>query len=123
LRCPRLPLYLGRKSCPLALPLKPQVIEAEWFEQALAEYDDQRVTAEQTLLSALPQMSSLHEMASVRAGRGGYRKQDLYWEDEIATALSPLHSNPRYDRPMHRARRQFGSRTEHYVRLDLPEGA
>ena len=54
LRRPRLPLYLGRKSCPLALPLGPQVIEAAWFEQAIAQFDAQRTEAEQGFLAALP---------------------------------------------------------------------
>jgi CRISPR system Cascade subunit CasD len=123
LRRPRLSLYLGRKSCPPALPLAPQVIEAEWFEQAIAQYDAQRTEAEQGFLVALPTSPSPRGRG-VRATahpvtREGAGRQDLYWEDDIATALHPLHSTPRHDRPVHRARRQFGPRTEHYA----PSGA
>lgn len=35
LQTPRFNLYLGRKSCPLALPLEPQVKSAENFKEAL----------------------------------------------------------------------------------------
>lgn len=35
---PALPLYLGRKSCPLALPTDPTVVVAENFAEAFAEY-------------------------------------------------------------------------------------
>jgi CRISPR system Cascade subunit CasD len=123
LRRPRLSLYLGRKSCPPALPLAPQVIEAEWFEQAIAQYDAQRTEAEQGFLVALPTSPSPRGRG-VRATahpvtREGAGRQDLFWEDDIATALHPLHSTPRHDRPVHRARRQFGPRTEHYA----PSGA
>ncbi|MBP6582820.1 MAG: type I-E CRISPR-associated protein Cas5/CasD [Chromatiaceae bacterium] len=123
LRRPRLSLYLGRKSCPPALPLAPQVIEAEWFEQAMAQYDAQRTEAEQGFLAALP-TSPYPRGRKVRATahpvtREGAGRQDLYWEDAVATALRPLHSTPRHDRPVHRARRQFGPRTEHYA----PSGA
>ena len=35
---PRFTLYLGRKSCPLALPVKPSVIRASSAEEAIATY-------------------------------------------------------------------------------------
>ena len=39
LRTPHFPLYLGRKSCPLALPVHPRCVQAETFEEAFVHYD------------------------------------------------------------------------------------
>jgi len=36
---PKLPLCLGRKSCPLSLPLNPQLIEADALKKAFDQYD------------------------------------------------------------------------------------
>lgn len=42
---PRFPLYLGRKSCPLGLPLEPQVVSAQncsdAFQQSEFKFDDE----------------------------------------------------------------------------------
>jgi CRISPR system Cascade subunit CasD len=35
---PVFPLYLGRKSCPLSLPLAPEIIPAETIEDAVSKY-------------------------------------------------------------------------------------
>ncbi len=40
LRRPVFTLYLGRKSCPLSLPLDPRIVEADNLLQALAEHAD-----------------------------------------------------------------------------------
>ena len=39
LRCPRFPLYLGRKSCPLASPVHPVVVSAAGPAEALAHIE------------------------------------------------------------------------------------
>jgi len=39
---PKFTLYLGRKSCPLGLPLGPELFEAEDFMVALEKYHEQR---------------------------------------------------------------------------------
>jgi len=114
LRRPGLPLYLGRKTCPPALPLDPRVIEAEGFEQALAAFDAGRPGAEAALIAPLLTRSSPRRAGDAR---------DLYWEEGMATALRPLHSVPRHDQPLSRARRQFAPRTEHYARPDSAGGA
>jgi CRISPR system Cascade subunit CasD len=38
MRAPRFTLYLGRKSCPLALPLTPCILERETINGAMADY-------------------------------------------------------------------------------------
>ena len=92
-------LYLGRKSCPLALPLNASLIQAFNLREALDHYCVDE--ALQTLLS--PQ-------SPIR----------YYWE---SSALSPsgMEENqtyvvPRYDQPLSRTRWQFIQREE-YVYL------
>jgi CRISPR system Cascade subunit CasD len=107
LRTPRLPLYLGRKSCPLALPLAPACLNAETLDRALRAFDnqipeDQRGFLRKTGLDRLPTGS------------------DCYWEDDAAIspdAVEYLHSTPRHDLPLSRRRWQFAPRDEHYGRI------
>jgi CRISPR system Cascade subunit CasD len=99
LRAPRLPLYLGRKSCPLALPLLPRCFQAETLEAAFAQYD-----AEQPDFFAERFKPLLGEAP------------DFYWEDCPWTQIPALHSTPRQDVPLSRRRWQFAKRTEHYGR-------
>lgn len=102
LRKPRLPLYLGRKSCPLALPLQPRCFQAEFMELAFQHYDTEQPDFLgdhfKTLLGDAP---------------------DFYWEDHGPTPITQipkLHSTPRQDMPLSRRRWQFAKRTEHYGR-------
>jgi len=97
--------YLGRRSCPVALPFSPIVIEAEDFSAALAAHD----AAERR--DGLQEF--LHQVGVLRLGEG--RRCSYYWEDGVPAALRTLHTTPRYDQPMSRARRQFAPRTEHYT--------
>ncbi|MEZ5537748.1 MAG: type I-E CRISPR-associated protein Cas5/CasD [Thiolinea sp.] len=96
LKHPHYPLYLGRKSCPLALPLKPTVIEAESLQAALDQYE---YAGEMRLL---------------------FNKQSqprYYWEhsEQIGMTGAEAYRTPRYDQPLNRRRWQFTSRDE-YVR-------
>jgi len=102
LRRPRLPLYLGRKSCPLALPLAPVCLVADTFEAALAGFDTSRSPAEDAFWDS--------------TGLTKTPAYDLYWDEGAPTALAPLHSTPRQDLPLSRRRWQFGKRNEHYRR-------
>jgi CRISPR system Cascade subunit CasD len=95
--------YLGRRSCPTALPLSPSVIEARDFSAALAAYD----TAEQE--------GERQEFLKRLSPKGPARERGYYWEDGVPSALGALHTTPRYDQPMSRARRQFAPRTEHFA--------
>jgi len=107
LKRPRLPLYLGRKSCPLALPLTPAHVAAETLDAALRAFDaqvpeDQRLFMEE------------HHLKQLLSGR------DCYWEDDAVVApdaVQYLHSTPRQDQPLGRSRWQFAKRNEHFGRL------
>lgn len=83
-------LYLGRKSCPLAMPLQPQVVNAATLRDALA---------------ALPPVEELS---------GIVQKGDamVFWEDDTASGLERQQVITRRDKPRSRKRWQFSERRE-----------
>lgn len=83
-------LFLGRKSCPLSLPLQPQVISAE------------------TLRDALETVPSAEELSGI------VQKGDatVFWEDDKASGLERQQSITRRDEPRSRKRWQFSERQE-----------
>ena len=92
LREPRFVLYLGRKCCPPAAPLAPQVRDADSAHAALAAY-----------LAAAEPPAMLRSLA---------------WADSVDAGL-PMHlSMPRKDRLIRRRGWQFGDRTEHLALLN-----
>ncbi|NLB00894.1 MAG: type I-E CRISPR-associated protein Cas5/CasD [Methanomicrobiales archaeon] len=95
-------LYLGRKSCPPALPVHAQVVRGENLAAALssARFPDG------DLLQGL-----LHD--------GDLR---VFWEGDEDTGITAIQTTLRYDNPLSRKRWQFGSRAEHYgvLRGDSP---
>lgn len=105
LRQPALPLYLGRKSCPLALPLSPACIEADSLGQAFGQYDAGQSDAEKAFWS-----ETLKPLSTA--------SPDYYWDDQapLDADWKPLHTAPRCDFPLSRKRWQFGKRNEHYRR-------
>lgn len=104
LKKPKFHLYLGRKSCPLAVPMQPQLLQAESFRQALDGF----------VLKALPLGSVT---ASLNAGSLHY-----YWEGKLedfdvgSDDFDPasVQSLTKYDEPVSRTRWQFTSRVEQY---------
>jgi CRISPR system Cascade subunit CasD len=96
LRRPVFALYLGRKSCPPALPLEPQVINAETLREALAS-----VTFN---INELPGVitSSYHM---------------VYWEDDEESGFDREHVIARRDTLLSRKRWQFAERHENYVSI------
>lgn len=102
LNCPVFTLYLGRKSCPLALPVHAQVVAGENLAAALsaARFPDG------DLLSGL-----------LREG-----DRQVFWEGDQDAGIPAIHTTLRYDNPLSRKRWQFGSRAEHYgvLRGDSP---
>lgn len=107
LRTPRFALYLGRKACPLAAPLCPQVV------------------ADDSVLIAFEQYRSLIEsLAAPCADRWGRAVVELpaqvcsvSWGDGIAAGVEAQVSAPRKDRVIRRSHWQFGDRTEHLALL------
>jgi CRISPR system Cascade subunit CasD len=88
---PMYALYLGRKSCPLALPVEPQVVMA----------DNLRDAFEKT------KFSSVEEFKLPDTG-----KAELYWEEDADSGMKPQHIFERRDISLSRKRWQFDVRRE-----------
>lgn len=97
LRTPVFTPYLGRKACPLAVPLSPQKVEASGLREAFA---------------AVP--PSIHD----QQGRWLHLPEsaDFYWEGEAGDIEAQDTRQPS-DEVISRERWQFGSRQEHHARL------
>lgn len=95
LREPVFPLYLGRKSCPPAMPLHPQILPALDMKTALDDYE------------LMEDARQLHRLAQHHRRRVRY-----FWEEGINSGLKHHYRVPRYDQPLHRQRWQFGPRDE-----------
>jgi len=88
-------LYLGRKSCPIALPLEPQVVETANLREAfkIARFSDARF------------LEDLKPSESV----------EVYWEGEEDSGYTAVHTIERRDSPLSRRRWQFAVRSEDYA--------
>lgn len=122
LRKPKFHLYLGRKACPLAAPLKPLVRTAKGFRQALDEYpcgplylSDRlvRIAREEIGAGVLPEASSLAYLSQddVYTLSIDRRQVRYYWEGNTDD-LEPQQILTRYDQPLSRRRWQFTQRAE-----------
>lgn len=107
LRAPRFVLYLGRKACPLAAPLWPQILVGDSALGALESY--------RALLEA---------RITPHADRWGrpaveipLRLHSLSWSDGVEAGIPVQISAPRKDRVIRRGRWQFGDRMEHRALL------
>lgn len=101
LRQPQFVLYLGRKSCPLALPVAPQLVEADHILAAFAAREP--AWPEQRLAQIL------------RASPG-----DVATDEDGASGNHAKRRERRRDAIVHRGRWQFGLRDE-LVLLPMPE--
>ena len=106
LRMPRFTLYLGRKSCPLAAPLLPRLLQAESLRQAL---DGVEFPSLLGLLDRKPE-----QVWPNRADRQafGLRQTRYYWEDGMQAGMTPSFDTWRRDQPTSRQRWQFAPRKE-----------
>jgi CRISPR system Cascade subunit CasD len=102
LRKPDFTLYLGRKSCPLALPLNPKIVSAVNFKEALREV---------TLSPYLQPLAT--EITHV----------GIYWDDGITSGFEQdeIHVITRRDTPLSRKRWQFSERREYYASVGKEE--
>lgn len=91
LREPRFVLYLGRKCCPPAAPLAPQLSAADSAHAAISAY-----------LAAADPPATLRSLA---------------WGDGMPAGVPADLSAPRKDRLIRRQGWQFGDRTEHLALL------
>lgn len=99
---PRFVLYLGRKSCPPALPLKPEVVEADDIRAVLAR--------------AAPRLEKLADLIGRRT-RLVLRR--VAWEAGAQPGDQATFNVPRKDDVRSRRRWQFGDRVE-FVALIAP---
>lgn len=114
LQQPKYHLYLGRKSCPLAAPLHPQLIsEQKNYYDALKAYQHK------------PMLPTFKEKSGELSERdyvwlGSPKERYYYWEGEPedfsdTVDLSRMQTRTRHDQPLSRKRWQFSPRQEHYL--------
>lgn len=120
---PRFHLYLGRKSCPVAVPLNPLVREAAGFGDALDSYPFGALYVSNTLMKtarketaaggALLDAPSLVKLSWEDESVFAYGNQPVryYWEGDSGDLIAQQ-SLSRHDQPLSRARWQFTRRTE-----------
>lgn len=102
---PRFTLYLGRKSCPLAAPLSPKVLEADNLQQAL----DHEFSP---LLNSNEQDSSWLRYP---------RQSSYFWQgaaDLLQVPFTAVQSRQLWDEPGDRLKWQFSSRIEHQLTVN-----
>lgn len=104
---PQFVLYLGRKSCPPAAPLHPNIIEAESALAAFETYRERLASrlAEQTDRWGRPLLESPGAL------------ERLVWGNGVMAGTPADLSAPRKDRIIRRSGWQFGDRTEHVAIL------
>ena len=115
LREPHFPLYLGRKSCPPALPLMPQLVSAENLQVAIKNATQPSLLA---LLSRNPEQA-WPSQADTRVLRPSTAR--LCWEEGMASGMAEGMQIMRHDQPLSRRRWQFAPRRE-WVCLNAEEG-
>lgn len=113
LKRPVFPLYLGRKSCPLALPLQPRLVTGLTLQQAL---DD---TPHGSLFALTGRQLSAADRQTApawpsREDKSGFRPAAprYYWEQGMDAGMPESLSVERHDQPLSRRRWQFGVRRE-----------
>lgn len=113
---PRFQVYLGRKSCPLAAPMNPQIVEGKSnFYEAFQSYAHNPV---------MPTNQTNSKALSARDAYwlGWTDERHYYWEGDPSDFsntidLSRVQTRTRHDQPLSRTRWQFSSRLEHYLYL------
>ncbi|MHB1047201.1 MAG: type I-E CRISPR-associated protein Cas5/CasD [Thermoanaerobaculia bacterium] len=90
--------YLGRKSCPLALPMQPRIVAASSLAEAFA-------AARFDTPSGVP----IHEPCGRRT---------LYWDEGGEAGVPVERTETRRDSPVSRRRWQFAVRREHHATLE-----
>ncbi|MDO9538582.1 MAG: type I-E CRISPR-associated protein Cas5/CasD [Methanocalculus sp.] len=100
---PTFVLYLGRRSCPLALPLTPIIQDAEDPVGALCS-------------AKFPKEHNVDKIGKKR------RSYSIFFEGEWKSISgNPSHTEYRYDRLISRKRWQYGSRTERRIMVSKNE--
>ncbi|OGS34189.1 MAG: type I-E CRISPR-associated protein Cas5/CasD [Elusimicrobia bacterium RIFOXYB2_FULL_49_7] len=97
---PKYVLYLGRKSCPLSLPLHPQIIETDGFHAALNRF------------SFPPIVETRDRKRDITGIFIPDRVVRYYWDGE-AGDMQPQQTIERYERSLNRRRWQFAPMQVH----------
>ncbi len=96
LQQPLFHLYLGRKSCPLGLPLYPLIVNSESFKTALDQYPTVSFGNDMPMSDYLPVNAAVY-----------------FWENCSKSGVGEHHYRfPRYDEPLNRKSWQFTARDE-----------
>lgn len=119
LRAPHFPLYLGRKSCPPALPLAPRVIQAASVREALDQALPQSLLALTDVQNPLQPWPNRDDQ---KAFQPKPRAARYYWEDGMEAGMNASFDTLRHDQPQSRKRWQFAPRRE-WVHLVGSEAA
>ena len=106
---PQFVLYLGRKSCPLSLPVQAQIIEADDLTSAF-------VKADFVSLQSFGKQVTTRELSSK-----GTKTVSLFWEDDVEIAILPRETFVRRDKILSRNRWQFEERRENHTTLTIQE--
>ena len=109
LLAPHFTLYLGRKACPLALPLDPQIISANSMEEALSQYNSRKLFKLLLLVWGKSAKSILKKVVDPSTL--------LLWDHDAETIMSPQQTITRRDEPLSRRRWQFSVREEHSTHI------
>lgn len=100
LKYPVFTLYLGRKSCPLAMPLQAQIVKASNLNEAFSKAQ----FLDHDLVEALKE-----EQAKIKM---------IYWEGTEESGFKKEHVITRRDYPISRRRWQFAERQEYYTSVE-----
>ncbi|MCD4771760.1 type I-E CRISPR-associated protein Cas5/CasD [archaeon] len=93
LKEPEFVLYLGRKSCPLAMPVDAKVVSGANIQEAFG------------MINSDDLLDGLQKDDSMR----------LYWEGTHDAGVPTVHTITRRDDPLSRKRWQFADRNEHFA--------
>jgi len=111
---PKFHLYLGRKSCPLAAPLNPQIIQTTYYYDAFNAYQHKPM-----LPTHEDERGELSKWDAIWLGRS--KDRHYYWEgnagdfSDMPGLLKQMQTRTRHDQPLSRKRWQFSPRQEHYL--------
>lgn len=119
---PKFTLYLGRKSCPLAAPLQPVLVDGE-LKQAL-DTDFDSIFAASGNYAKLSDEQREKQMANAQKQQNQWLKLptsvSYFWQgdkDALGIEEAAVQTLDKWDQPGHRKRRQFSQRVEHSVTL------